>query len=73
MCDRRLLFQRQALEEAFEYFDRDGSGEICRKELEEILEGVQMEEIEYLFREVDKNEDQRINRKEFMAYLSKYE
>lgn len=73
MCDRRLLFQRQALEEAFEYFDRDGSGEISRQELEEILEGVQMEEIEYLFREVDKNEDRKISRKEFMAYLSKHQ
>lgn len=30
-----------------------------------------MEEIEYLFREVDKNEDKRISRKEFMAYLGK--
>ena len=30
MCDRRMLFQRQALEEAFDYFDRDGSGEISR-------------------------------------------
>ena len=29
-----------------------------------------MEEIEYLFREVDKNEDRKISRKEFMAYLS---
>lgn len=55
MCDRRLLFQRQALEEAFDYFDKDKSGEISRQELEDILEGVQHEEIDYLFAELDKN------------------
>jgi calcium-dependent protein kinase len=73
MCDRRLLFQRQALEDAFDYFDRDKSGEISRQELEEILEGVQNEEIEYLFSELDKNQDRKISRKEFIVYLSKYE
>ncbi len=31
MCDRRELFQRQALEEAFDYFDKDKSGEISKK------------------------------------------
>jgi calcium-dependent protein kinase len=34
MCDRRLLFQKQALEEAFDFIDKDKSGEISRQELE---------------------------------------
>jgi calcium-dependent protein kinase len=37
MCDRRVLFQKQALEEAFDFLDKDKSGEISKNELEEIL------------------------------------
>ena len=33
MCNRRELFQLQALEEAFDYFDKDHSGEISKREL----------------------------------------
>lgn len=42
--------------------DADGSGEISKVELEEILKGVQHEEIRYLFKEVDKNRDQFISK-----------
>lgn len=31
MCDRRTLFQKQALEEAFDFFDKDKSGEISKQ------------------------------------------
>lgn len=33
MYDRRELFQMQSLEEAFDFLDKDKSGEISREEL----------------------------------------
>lgn len=33
MYNRRKLFQLQSLEDAFDYFDKDKSGEISKKEL----------------------------------------
>lgn len=33
MYNRRKLFQLHSLEEAFDYFDKDKSGEISKKEL----------------------------------------
>lgn len=40
MCDRRRLFQNQALEEAFDFVDKDRSGSISKAEVEDMLEGV---------------------------------
>jgi Ca2+-binding EF-hand superfamily protein len=69
MYSRRELFQLRHLEVAFGFLDADGSGEISKAELEEILKGVQHEEIKYLFKEVDKNRDQFISKVEFLDYF----
>jgi calcium-dependent protein kinase len=73
MYSRRKLFQIESLEIAFDFLDGDGSGGVSKAELEEILKGVQHEEIEYLFKELDKNEDNYISKSEFLDYFRRYQ
>ena len=41
MCERRSLFQLNSLDEAFNYFDTDGSGCLCIDEVRDLLKGVE--------------------------------
>lgn len=69
MYSRRKLFQLKSLEEAFDFFDKDRSGALSKEELRSILEGIQNEEVEYLFKQLDSNNDDHISKKEFINYL----
>ncbi|KAK6944143.1 Protein kinase domain [Dillenia turbinata] len=58
---------------AFSYFDRDGSGYITRDELQQACEEFGIEEfhLEEMIREVDQDNDGRIDYEEFVAMMQK--
>ncbi|KAJ4755889.1 Calcium-dependent protein kinase family protein [Rhynchospora pubera] len=58
---------------AFEYFDRDRSGYITHDELQKACEdfGIDGNQIEDIIREVDQNNDGRIDYSEFVAMMNK--
>jgi calcium-dependent protein kinase len=69
MYDRRKLYLRDSLAEAFEHFDVDHTGFIEVEELREMLKGGDQAEVEYFFSVMDKDSDARISRQEFVEYL----
>merc|ERR1719343_1013616 len=76
MDDR--MFSHQALcQEAFEVFDQDHNGEITVEELRDVLmnDGVAAKQfgkemLRDILRKVDKNGDQKIDSREFVAMLT---
>ncbi|XP_076881059.1 calcium-dependent protein kinase 26-like [Bidens hawaiensis] len=58
---------------AFSYFDKDGSGYITRNELQQACEefGVNSVHLEEIIKEVDQNNDGRIDYSEFVAMMHK--
>ena len=66
-----LLNKHERLLEAFENFDKDGSGQISKKELLETLhaEKYQEKEIEKYIKAVDKDGNGKISKEEFMALM----
>jgi calcium-dependent protein kinase len=72
--DRSKLLSKERLRSAFEAFDRDKNGKISAQELKVMLEGGNKLEIEVynkLIREVDQNEDNFVDFKEFLDMMSK--
>ena len=69
MVARDKIFVREAVDEAFDFFDKDKTGFIEREELMSLLKGTEMKEIEDLLVELDVDNDSRISREEFMRYL----
>uniref|UniRef100_A0A3B0N531 non-specific serine/threonine protein kinase n=1 Tax=Theileria annulata TaxID=5874 RepID=A0A3B0N531_THEAN len=72
--DRRTLFSKERLENAFKLFDFDNSGTICCNELAKMfgVDDVGKESWQQLIREFDTNNDGVIDFKEFKAMLTKY-
>ncbi len=62
---------KEYLEDAFDYFDVDGTGYLEHDELKELLDGCEKVEIENILKEIDSNRDQRISKDEFLNYLLK--
>ncbi|KAK6152238.1 hypothetical protein DH2020_014873 [Rehmannia glutinosa] len=58
---------------AFSYFDKDGSGYITQDELQKACEefGIEDSHLEEMIREVDQNNDGRIDYNEFVAMMEK--
>ncbi|KAK6126533.1 hypothetical protein DH2020_039723 [Rehmannia glutinosa] len=58
---------------AFSYFDKDGSGYITQDELQKACEefGIEDSHLEEMIREVDQNNDGRIDYNEFVAMMQK--
>ena len=69
MQTKEKLFHREALTEAFQFFDRDGTGYLEKEEIEGILKGGDAEEVECVIKELDTDGDQRISKEEFIDYL----
>ena len=69
MIAKEKLWAKNALEEAFDYFDTDKTGYIEMNELASILSGSENEEIETLFKELDEDRDNKISKEEFIQYL----
>lgn len=70
MVDRKTLFVKEFLSEAFDFFDSDQSGFIERKELQSLLKDCK-EDIGCLLAQVDENKDERISKEEFLAYFNR--
>jgi calcium-dependent protein kinase len=62
MYDRRKLYLRESLNEAFDHFDIDHTGFIEVEELREMLKGGDKAEVEYFFTVMDTDSDARISR-----------
>ena len=69
--DEARYYKKERLLEAFEGFDKDGSGQISKKELLDVLhaEKCQEKEIEKFIKVVDKNKDGKISIEEFMELM----
>ena len=69
--DEARYYKKERLLEAFEGFDKDGSGQISKKELLDVLhaEKCQEKEIEKFINVVDKNKDGKISKEEFMELM----
>ena len=65
--------QEKKIRQAFEYFDRDGSGAISAEELKECLHSDDFtltdDQINDLIKEVDQNEDGQIDYHEFLDMM----
>jgi calmodulin len=75
--DKRIIAEanfKQQIKEAFDEFDKDGSGFISATELRDILkkydENKSQEEINEMIREVDTNSDGQINFEEFEIMMT---
>ena len=62
LAKKEKLWAKDALEEAFDYFDIYKTGFIERNELKLILDGSENEEIENLLKELDIDKDQKISK-----------
>ena len=71
MINRQKLFAKKALEEAFDYFDCDGTGFIEKDELNKLLEGSQVKEIDQILKQIDSDKDKKISKEEFLRYFLK--
>lgn len=71
MQERDKLFDKQSLEEAFEFFDETKSGRISKAEIRKVLGGIDNDEMEYVFRQLDSDGDDIITLEEFIEYLIK--
>ena len=69
--EQERYYKHERLLEAFENFDKDGSGQISKKELLETLhaEKCQEKEIEKYIKAVDKDGNGKISKEEFMALM----
>lgn len=69
-ANRDKLFQKRALEQAFDFFDRDKTGFLEVKELRELLGGdCDKEEMAKIMEELDGDGDRQVSKEEFMAKL----
>ena len=71
IIEKIRYYKHERLLEAFENFDKDGSGQINKKELLEILyaEKFKEKEIEKFIKTVDKNINGKISKEEFIALM----
>ena len=67
---KEKIFVREAVEEAFDYFDQDRTGFIEKQELVDLLGETELAEVEELMRELDLDKDQKVSREEFLGYLT---
>lgn len=72
MYDKRKVYMRESLSEAFEYFDMDHTGYIEIEELREMLKGGDNAEIDYFLHQLDTDSDSKISKDEFIHYLLNY-
>ncbi|CAD8141063.1 unnamed protein product [Paramecium octaurelia] len=70
---KEQLTAQNKLEKAFRLFDKDGNGSISKQELQEIMGGAQLSEVEWnnVFNELDLNGDGIVNFQEFTEMLIK--
>lgn len=72
--DRNKLLTQERLEAAFEAFDRDGNGKITAEELKYMLQSsneLDLATYKLLIKEVDLNNDEMVDFKEFKAMMNK--
>jgi calcium-dependent protein kinase len=73
IMSRQQLLSRERLEQVFQVFDRDGSGDITAAELKAVL-GQSEEKWAKVIAQVDQNQDGKIDLKEFknlmLSFLS---
>ena len=70
----RIYLKESNLRNAFEYFDKDGSGSITIEELRQVLKAEQfkipLSELEKMIIEVDKNQDNMVDYIEFLLMMN---
>jgi len=62
LSDRNKLFTESNLEDAFDFLDENKSGYIDKSELKLALKGCEREEYKILWKDIDKDCDNRISK-----------
>jgi len=60
MYNREKLFVRESLSEAFDYFDKDKSGLLEKKEMKNLLKGSNNSEVEYFLQKIDTDKNNEV-------------
>lgn len=70
MSNRQKLFIKQSLKVAFDHFDTDGSGYIEKSQLILCLKD-NITDADELIKEIDKDNDLRISKNQFLEYFDR--